>query len=181
LIYLIDLTLYPAIPLGWQDLQPPLAVDFIIHPFEIRQFMTISEKIDNSANHTRFTLYKEGLLYKFYNEDAMVFVKNIREYKVSKNFVKSVGEDVYSIGFPVSEIKKGSLSVANILEKIGANGFEVSEGNIVYLLNDMVTKNDYEAWKKTIQERYVGIVKQPSTQYQRSNLCRSNNINDKKF
>jgi hypothetical protein len=103
---LIDLTLYPAIPLGWQDLQPPLAVDFIIHPFEIRQFMTISEKIDNSANHTRFTLYKEGLLYKFYNEDAMVFVKNIREYKVSKNFVKSVGEDVYSIGFPVSESRK---------------------------------------------------------------------------
>jgi hypothetical protein len=63
--------------------------------------MTISEKIDNSANHTRFTLYKEGLFYKCYNEDAMVFVKNIREYKVSKNFVKSVGEDVYSIGFPL--------------------------------------------------------------------------------
>ena len=76
--------------------------------------MTISEKIDNSANHTRFTLYKEGLFYKCHNEDAMVFVKNIREYKVSKNFVKSVGEDVYSIGFPVSEIKKGSLSLANI-------------------------------------------------------------------
>jgi hypothetical protein len=44
----------------------------------------------------------------------MVFVKNIREYKVSKNFVKSVGKDVYSIGFPVSEVKKGSLSLANI-------------------------------------------------------------------
>ena len=51
--------------------------------------MTISEKIDNSANHTRFTLYKEGLFYKCYNEDAMVFVKNIREYKVSKNFEES--------------------------------------------------------------------------------------------
>jgi hypothetical protein len=32
---------------------------------------------------------------------------------------------VYSVGFPVSEVKKGSLSLANISEKIGAKGFEV--------------------------------------------------------
>ena len=63
--------------------------------------MTISEKIDNSANHTRFTLYKEGLFYKCYNEDAMVFVKNVKDYKVSEKFVKSVGAEVYSIGFPL--------------------------------------------------------------------------------
>jgi hypothetical protein len=63
----------------------------------------------------------------------MVFVKNIREYKVSKNFVKSVGEDVYSIGFPVSEIKKGSLSLANILEKIGAKSFEESGDDVIFI------------------------------------------------
>jgi hypothetical protein len=63
--------------------------------------MTISEKIDNSANHTRFTLYKEGLFYKCYNEDAMVFVKNVKDYKGSEKFVKSVGAAVYSIGFPL--------------------------------------------------------------------------------
>ena len=99
--------------------------------------MTIAEKTQISTNTTRFTFFKEGLFYKCYNEDAMVFVKNIREYKVSTKYIKSVGEDVYSVGFPVSEIKKGSLSLANILEKIGAKGFEENEGNIVFLLNDM--------------------------------------------
>ena len=34
--------------------------------------MTITEKTQISANNTRFTLYKEGLFYKCYNEDAMV-------------------------------------------------------------------------------------------------------------
>ena len=41
----------------------------------------------------------------------MMFVKNVKEYKVSEKFVKSVGAEVYSRGFPVSEIKKGSLSL----------------------------------------------------------------------
>ncbi len=102
--------------------------------------MTISEKLDNSANHTRFTLYKEGVFYKCYNEDAMVFVKNIREYKVSKKFVKSIACDLNCVGFPVSEVEKVSLSLANILEKIAAKGFDENEGNIVFLLNDMGTK-----------------------------------------
>lgn len=96
--------------------------------------MTIAEKTQISTNTTRFTFFKEGLFYKCYNEDAMVFVKNIREYKVSSKFIKSVGATVYSIGFPVSEVENGGLSLEYISEKIGASGFEVSEGNIVFLL-----------------------------------------------
>lgn len=128
--------------------------------------MTISEKIDNSANHTRFTLYKEGLFYKCHNEDAMVFVKNIREYKVSKNFVKSVGEDVYSIGFPVSEIKKGSLSLANILEKIGAKSFEESGDDVIFILDNAEVKSNYNIWIDTLkQEMPVAMVKEPESPY----------------
>jgi hypothetical protein len=86
--------------------------------------MTLNEKINHSATLTQFILFKEGLFYKCYNEDAMVFVKNVKNYKVSERFVKSVGAAVYSMCFPVSEIKKGSLSLANISEKIRAKGFE---------------------------------------------------------
>ena len=32
----------------------------------------------------------------------------------------------------------------------------------------MNTKNEYEAWKKTIQEGYIGVVKGPATPYQQS-------------
>jgi hypothetical protein len=37
--------------------------------------MTLAEKVNQSADGTLFTLHKEGLLYKCYNEDAMVFVQ----------------------------------------------------------------------------------------------------------
>jgi hypothetical protein len=87
--------------------------------------MTIAEKVTQSANSTLFTLYKEGLFYKCYNEDAMLFVQKVRAFKVSDKFVKSVKAKVNSIGFPASEVLNGNLSFESISEKIGTKSFEV--------------------------------------------------------
>jgi len=43
--------------------------------------MIIAEKIQLSTDKTILTLFKEGLFYKCYNEDAMVFAKRVRAYK----------------------------------------------------------------------------------------------------
>jgi hypothetical protein len=45
---------------------------------------------------------------------SMVFVERVKAYKVTAKFFKSANDIIYSIGFPVSEVKKGSLSLANI-------------------------------------------------------------------
>jgi hypothetical protein len=66
--------------------------------------MTLLEKTKNSAKSNIFTLYKEGLFYKCYNEDAMVFSKKVKSYKVNARFVKSVGAEVMNLGFPASEV-----------------------------------------------------------------------------
>jgi hypothetical protein len=55
--------------------------------------MTIAEKVTQSANSTLFTLYKEGLFYKCYNEDAMLFVhllNNKREIILRPNSIDQV-------------------------------------------------------------------------------------------
>ena len=82
--------------------------------------MTIKEKIAYSSDVRRFTLFKEGLFYKCYNEDAMIFVQKVKEYKVSSKYVKATVSNVYSIGFPASEVLNGNLSFESISEKIGA-------------------------------------------------------------
>jgi hypothetical protein len=127
--------------------------------------MTISQKIQYSADKTIFTLFREGLFYKCYNEDAMVFVQRVKNYKVNSKFVKSIGAVVFSLGFPVSEVAKGNLSLASVSEKIGAKSFEDNDGNIVFSLNNNEVKNDYEGWKNTIQEGIIEVVKEPVTQY----------------
>jgi len=72
--------------------------------------MTIAEITQVSSDKTRFTFFKEGLFYKCYNEDAMVFVKMVKNYKVNSKFVKTLGAEVLSLGFPASEVSKGKLS-----------------------------------------------------------------------
>lgn len=73
--------------------------------------MTIAEKIQYSSDKTRFTLFKEGLFYKCYNEDAMVFVNRVKKYKVNSKFIKSIGDEVLCLGFPASETEKGHLTL----------------------------------------------------------------------
>jgi hypothetical protein len=96
----------------------------------------------------------------------MVFVKNVKDYKVIEKFVKSVGAEVYSIGFPVSEIKKGSLSLANILEKIGAKSFEISGKDVVFILNEKEVKSNYNTWLENFKIAIaVDMVKEPDSTY----------------
>lgn len=47
-----------------------------------------------------FTLYREGLFYKCYNEDAMVFYQRIKPFKITSKYVKRAGSMVLSLGFP---------------------------------------------------------------------------------
>jgi len=79
--------------------------------------MNIKEKIALSKQVNSLTLHREGIFYKCYNEDAMVFVKQIKPYKVLSKFIKSAGEEVLSIGFPVSELEKGSITTELKIQK----------------------------------------------------------------
>ena len=56
--------------------------------------MTNVEKIDMAKSNKYFSLYKEGFFYKCYNQNAMLIVSRVKNYKVSSKYVKSVGEDV---------------------------------------------------------------------------------------
>ena len=114
--------------------------------------MTTAEKIALAKSNNNFTLFKEGLFYKCYNEDAMVFVQRLRAYKVSTKFIKIVGDTVYSIGFPVGEVEKGNLTLEFISEKLAAKGFEENEGNIIFLLNDMGMKKIMKHGKRPYKE-----------------------------
>ena len=130
--------------------------------------MTILKKTENSADRKCFTLYKEGFFYKCYNQDAMVFVKYVREYKVSCKFIKSVGSKVYSIGFPASEVEKGKLSFEDISTKIGGKRFEIKSDLIVFYLKDTASKKAYKDWVEMQYENKI-VMQEPETIYPNTN------------
>jgi len=73
--------------------------------------MTTQDKIELASDNTRLCLHKEGVFYKLYNRQAMLFVEHVKPLKVKAKFVKIVNEVVYSCGFPASIIEdvKGRL------------------------------------------------------------------------
>ena len=109
---------------------------------------------------------KEGMFYKCYNEDAMVFSQCVRAYKISVKFVKNVGAKVMSLGFPVSEVEKGNLSLEFISEKIRARKFEARHNNVVFILDNTEVKSNYHIWAETVKQKMaVDMLKEPESPY----------------
>lgn len=49
--------------------------------------MSIEEKLPLAAQPCKLYGFKEGLFYKFYNQNAMWFVNHVKPYKVQSKFI----------------------------------------------------------------------------------------------
>lgn len=74
--------------------------------------MTVLEKVTiQKQDTTKIFLFKEGIFYKAYNEGA--FLLRDRNYKVAVKKIKSIENEVLSVGFPISvfeNLKENSQS-----------------------------------------------------------------------
>jgi len=130
--------------------------------------MTIAEKIQCSVDKTIFTLFKEGVFYKCYNEDAMVFAQKVKAYKVSCKYVKNIDAEVLSLGFPVSEADKGRLSFDMLSKTLEADKYDDKTDKVTFYLKDNI-KQGYENWYKEVinenQAQYADVhdISKPAT------------------
>lgn len=71
--------------------------------------MTTAEKLSmtsRAAAHGSIILFREGNFMKAYDESAFLFVSHLKPYQVNRSFVKTVGKEVYSLGFPYLSTEK---------------------------------------------------------------------------
>jgi hypothetical protein len=61
--------------------------------------MTIKEKIALASTINQLVLFKESMFYKLYNKHNLFFVAHTKPFKVSINYVKSVKQEVFNVGF----------------------------------------------------------------------------------
>lgn len=69
----------------------------------------------------------------------MIFVRNVKNYKVNSKFIQSANALVYNVGFPVSEVEKGNLNLAFISDRISAISIEDNLNYIVFSLPSAAT------------------------------------------
>ena len=120
--------------------------------------MTIAEKIAKSFDKTIFSMHREGLFYKCYNEDAMVFSQRVKSYRVNTKFVKNVGAQVLSLGFPISEVEKKSLSLVAIKSAIGAISYIEEDKSVVFILTENI-KDNYAEFQSAIISKKEKLLK----------------------
>jgi hypothetical protein len=102
------------------------------------------------------------MFYKCYNEDVMVFAQWVKKYKVSCKYVKSVGTEVLSLGFPASEVEKGNLTLANISKTIGAVSYKEETNGIVFSLKEDIKLN-FEEFQAAIITTKESVAKKESS------------------
>lgn len=65
----------------------------------------LSEILQNESTNTgAIFFYREDVFYKAYERSAYLFVKYVRPFQVKKRMVKSVKQEVVSIGFPTNSL-----------------------------------------------------------------------------
>jgi hypothetical protein len=93
--------------------------------------MNTKEKIALATQNNKLYCFKEGMFFKVYNQNAMWFTQHIKVYKINSKFVKTVNQQVFSIGFPQS------LVLANLLvsQNKALLKIEETQGFIAYKIN----------------------------------------------
>lgn len=93
-----------------------------------------------SENTDKIHFYREGVFYKAYEKSAYLFVTHVKPFMVKKLFVKSVNQEVVSIGFPTNSLRN-YFAADKIREK--DNEAEV-------ILDAAIIPDDFEKWREGI-------------------------------
>ncbi|WP_446008963.1 hypothetical protein [Candidatus Electrothrix sp.] len=115
--------------------------------------MNTEEKIRLAGDLSCLYLHKEGIFYKVYNKDAMLFIGNIKPLKITAKFIKVVDQYVYSAGFPESVLER-------VKEKLHSCGgvFETAEKMLKVTGVRWNEAEDYSdwcgRWKGKAEERH---------------------------
>lgn len=111
--------------------------------------MKILEKIQHgSGNEVR--LYLEGVFWVAYEQSAYWFWKQ-KDYKPTKKFVKSIGYEVVSVGFPKSVLD-------GIVEAFRVTFLSRSDKQIILQSDIIIDEKEFLEWKKSLITKHRNIV-----------------------
>ena len=86
-------------------------------------------------NTNSIFLFKEGMFWRCYELSVFYFVKNIKEYRVFRKFVKTVNREIVYLGFPdsiieeiIQEAESKNYSVGKNETRINITGIQKEKG-----------------------------------------------------
>lgn len=131
--------------------------------------MTIEDIVKaETENNSTIILLREGIFWKAYEKSAYAFCKRIKPFMVKKKYIRSINDEIVSIGFPMSSTKAILQGKTILLE----------EERKMIISIDPIDHDGFMAWKK---EQTLTPATTPSTSispaasYSNSNSNNSSN------
>lgn len=117
----------------------------------------LSEIIDHERQRTtpesmrQIRLWAEGNFYRAYEWSAWLCVRYIRQFKVTKRYIKSVKAEMVFVGFPKSSLEKFYLEGAQ-MDDLGEIGMMMTlpEGLVHPDSEDSTLEAEFNDWKTTV-------------------------------
>ena len=108
--------------------------------------MKIAEIVELEKTNTEsIILLNEGLFWRAYERSAHRFIKHIKQYQITKKYIKCVKADIVYCGFPQNALN-------DILQLAGNRNIKKEEKQIV--INGFEPANkDFEKWKNELPDK----------------------------
>ncbi len=94
-----------------------------------------------SSNADRIHLFLEGTFWIAYERSAFQFVRSIKPYQVKKKWIKNIGQDMVSLGFPSSALDA---------VVVGLERLEVSEKRIILKAPEALLPEEFDRWQSAV-------------------------------
>ncbi len=98
-------------------------------------------------NKNSIFLIKEGIFWRCYEYSAFLFVKNIKEFHITKKYIKNVKQNIIFIGFPDNILKQILKSV----ETIHVSSLHVIKKETIIEIKGFADTEGFEQWKSGIK------------------------------
>ncbi|WP_295939139.1 hypothetical protein [uncultured Alistipes sp.] len=101
----------------------------------------IAQILDVERDNTdRIHLFREGLFLKAYQHSALLFIKNVKNFKSVKQYYKAVDAEVVMLGFPSNQLDT----------LIGSGVQQLDPWHFVVQCDEPLDPNEYRVWFDSI-------------------------------
>lgn len=117
---------------------------------KLAEILDIEKQRTSAESLRQIHLWSDGSFFRAYEWSAWLCVRYIRQFKVTRKSIKSVGSDMLFVGFPQTSLDKFKVDGALVEEQEDKNVMMTLPPELVHAEGESTLEEEYQNWRTTI-------------------------------
>ena len=117
---------------------------------KLSEILDAEKKRTEPLHFRQVHLWADGSFYRAYEYSAWLCVRYIKQFKVTRRAIKSVGTDMLFVGFPQTSLEKLLIDGVTVQDKDDKNRLLTLPQELVIPDNGSTLEEDFRNWRDTI-------------------------------